>query len=354
MKDELLYYDFSKLKADGSHYVVVSLTIPYAIHLPNDNYEIEIVHSSQTSFRKHIVQVIIESRWRELDPRRTVVLGKRYEKHADRQGAYRYTYAWVYIPVGSSKPNIHHSYEITWERIRPQAQFFSQIALTAINKLLEVYRYCSKECHIVPLVGHKALADFDVAFLFNELPADWAESRFRTVTFPMFSLQHLTSAVDPVPDEVINTIRNLLLSQSNVPAHDKLLLNAYDLLDQTNYRLAVIEAETAFETAIQHFVFESYNGRKEETARLRKINQFTNLLRNALFQSLVVSRNKTFEKGTNPFDEWHKKVWDIRNHLVHGIQPTISYSKALTAITTVEKTLKYLLDRPQTNPWRYS
>jgi len=99
-------YDLSKLKANGSHYVGITFSVPYCLHLPELNYEVAFIPEE----RPHSVQVILQKRYRNASQRGFLPGVEQTEKIADRRGEYCYTCFTVYIPVRGSDAATHSDY----------------------------------------------------------------------------------------------------------------------------------------------------------------------------------------------------------------------------------------------------
>ena len=150
-----------------------------------------------------------------------------------------------------------------------------------------------------------------------------------------------------------------LLEGEHVSLTEELLLNAQDFLHQGNYRLAVIEAESAFESAVYEFLLQYYKNSPDIIKKISEdIHSFVNLIKKPFTEKALNLKAKQFTKenrkaGKN-YLEWEKHVWEIRGDLVHGRISTVSYQEASKAIQVVEDLLFLFFNRPKTKVNQYS
>lgn len=344
-----LNYNLELLKADGSHYVAIGFSAPFCLHLPDGNYEVIVSTENQDI----VVQIVLERRNRNLSKGGLLPGIQEIEKFADRHGIYCFTSAIVYIPVRGHSPQFHEQINEMSRIVEAKHSWFNQLSVEAFNRLVEVYRFYTGECHINPLHGRDVWMDYSFAFFFNELPPDEGKSKFTAHVTPVYSLHSIIPSAPDVPKAVVQDIQSKLRIEFQTNLADELLLNAHDFIDQGNFRLAIIEAETAFEAEILRFLHLQYQGRQSDIDKIERINSFTTLLKNDLFKNAIAKRSKKFEKNEKRYEKWNEQVWKIRGKLVHGNISNVTREEAVNALQTVEETLEYLVDRPQTRPWRY-
>jgi hypothetical protein len=195
--------------------------------------------------------------------------------------------------------------------------------------------------------------DYSIAFFFNEHPPGEGKPKFTAYRTPVYDLHNIIPAAPDVPDPIVQDIQNKLVSDFETSLEDELLLNAYDYLDRGSFKLAIIEAETAFEVGILQFLYRCYHGNQRDIDKIERINTFGTLLKDTLFQKAIAAKSKKFEKGEKRYEEWYQNVWTVRGKLVHGKIANVSPKEATDALQIIEETLEYLVDRPRTQPWRY-
>jgi hypothetical protein len=334
-------FDLSKLESNSNCYVAVRFAIPYCLHLPDANYKAAIEINSRTL----IVQIVLTKVYSNLSRRSVLPGASSVERFAGRRGDYSYSSAIAYIPFELEKQNL--SFDKVWGTVEKNHSAYRQQAITALNELIKIYRFCTGECHIRPLTGHDVWFDYNIAFIPMKQLGDAS----------VISVDDLNDIVATIPDfpyEVVTDIQDKTLSGFQVPLSTELLLNAYDFLDQGNYRLSVIEAETAFETAVLTFLHNYYHDQPNSISKIESYQSFGQIINDPLFNNALASRAKKFIKNESPRKEWNESVWQLRGDLVHGRKLAITFPEALKATQTVESTLEDLLDRPPIRPWRYS
>jgi HEPN domain-containing protein len=350
-------YDLTKLKPDGSHYVVVGFAIPHSLHLPDGNYPVPISNCAIPTFSRErplTVQVVLEKKQKVLSQAEIHLAQRETWEMAGPHGTYGYSSILAYIPVRGTDSEIHQDFKKMWSLAEGNHPAYKEQAIIAVNQLIAVYRFCTGECHIRPLAGHDVRFEYSFALLFNQYPVDAHESKFLVYVLPIYNLFDRLPANLNIPDKVVSDVRTRLAESYQVPLTEELLLNAYDLIDRGNYRLAVIEAETAFEAAVISFLRGYF---KDEPEKLREIEgtlSFGNLINRPFFEDALASKSKAFRKKESPRQEWDKNVWTVRGDLVHGRVQDVTYEDAINAVETVESTLEYLLGRNKTEPWRYA
>ncbi|VAW40326.1 hypothetical protein MNBD_CHLOROFLEXI01-3733 [hydrothermal vent metagenome] len=349
-----LFFDFSKLKPNGYHYVAIGFSLPYVLHLPIDCYDIdvEINLENQTGFLN--IQIIIEDHWKNQEEghqkfpfaEENILI----EREHDRQAFYRYTKVWVFIPTFSNDPSKPKDLNSIWDQVTRTRDSYHALAIKSVNRFLEIYRFHSKEFHIKSLAGRELWFDFIFAFMFNENLPQSSNSNFTIKIVPINYWGDIYPQLSNVPDRIVSNIQKQLTSPQEVPLSENLLLNAYDHLDRGNFRLSILEAETAFEAAIYIHLQSFYSDEPDKLQKIDKINSFTSLLRSRVCRKALGEIN--FEETTE-YPDWESKVWKIRGALVHGKQLQVSEQEANEAVRIVEKILTYLLERPKTTPYQF-
>jgi hypothetical protein len=303
--------------------------------VPNGNYKVETIDQGNSV----TIQIVLEKKRRQLSRGSMLPGTKEAEKFADRKGAFCYTVVLVYIPIRGVSLEEHCDYDLMIEIVGTKYYWGREIAIKAINRFISIYRYCTGECHIQPLTGHDVWFDFSATFLFNENPPTANKSKFKGAVTPHFNIQDVIPSVPDIPEIALQEIRNRLKTSDKIPLSDELMLNAYDLLDQGNYRLAIIESETAFEAFILAFLRQDYQDQPDILVEIETIKSFGQLLNCQAFKQAISRRGKSFGKEERYRQEWYKNVWSLRGGLVHGRIDDVSYKEASDAIETIEKTL---------------
>ncbi|HUM69875.1 MAG TPA: hypothetical protein PLK31_13640 [Chloroflexota bacterium] len=351
MDENPIFFDFSKLKPSGFHYVAVDFSLPYSLHVSEDSYDVD-VSVGKNQLR---VQLFLENRWRNQN-RRTdfpLVVGERIERFADVDGAYRYTTIKVFIPVRSERSGVPQDIEATWKKVSQDRYWYRDLAIQATNRLLEIYRFCAKEPHIKALTGRELKFDFRFVLLFNQNHSDATSSNFTVKISPTTYWGDMYPSFQNVPNVVEEDLRNRLKSHFQVPLAENLILNAYEHIAQGNYRLAIIETETAFEAAVHEFLQSFYIQDPNMLSEIERLNRdgFTNVVKSRKLRPAF--NGKKFTDNVPEFESWRKKVMELRNQLVHGKKEVVTKQEAIDAINTIEQVLSFLLARAITKPYQF-
>ena len=331
--------DMSRLKPEGGHYVVVGFVLPYHLQIPDDNYRVRV----RIPEKELVVQVVVEAREQ--------VLPDEMKKPVDNYTKRYLSRVLVYIPVRASDPATHGSLEAMQSAVFDAYEQYRAVAAQALNRLITAYRHATCECHTRAITS---LEDFSLALLFNENSPEDATSHFRAYSKEYRITESILRIEIDIPPRVLEELKAELLTDLQPSLVDDLLLNAYYYLEAGNLRLAIIEAETAFEVAVTQFLMNHYRDAPEKVQTIRRTNSLTNLLQSTAAQEAFTARAKGFKKSDAAYRSWEESVWKVRGELVHGRISTVPYVTAARALGTVEETLEYLLERPRTPLRRYA
>jgi hypothetical protein len=332
-----LGYDIEHLKSDGSHYVIVAIPPQPYMWIPDGSYEVKVAIPN----KEIVVQVIIEKRERALTDEE--------KKDTVNEDLLFYSHIDVFIPVRGPNGKIDLDRDAVSNWIYENSLFFRSIAIHALSKITLLYRSLTGECHIQPLSG---LSDWSIAVLFNENPQK------ETSTYRAFGREYSDgSRIFPmnveIPEVKLDEMRQKLLSSFDIPIYDELLFNAHNFLRQGNTRLAIIEAETAFEIAVIQFLRLFHQNNANSLTTIESIHSFTQLLNHTLAQAAFNSRSVQFARTTPLYETWKMNIWEIRGALVHGKRETVSTDDADKAILTIENTLQALFGRQPTAIYQF-
>ncbi len=336
-----LYLDH--LRPDGKYYVVIGFSIPYCLYLPDGIYKVLV----QAAGYALTGQVELKRGQRRLSEAgslsRVLATANDTQKFADRRGVFCYSSILVYIPVMETSLDTLINIEKAWEVIEKNRFWYHELAIIAFNRLVEIYRFCTGECHIKLLTGRDLWFDFNFFLLLNQRPP-------QAITLPLYHTSNVLPATVKIPEFVFTDIREKLIADFYLPLSEELLLNVHDLIDQGNYRLAVIEVEAAYEAALYELL-RSHFGDK---LKVKNYSDPGNLIEDKPFQAIMQSKHKQFDLTDHRYKRWKKHVWNVRNGLVHGRRSSVTYEAAVDAVQIVENILEYVKDRPPTRPWRFS
>jgi hypothetical protein len=145
-------------------------------------------------------------------------------------------------------------------------------------------------------------------------------------------------AYEPTPEE-LSKIKAILSGNATLPLWQSILLDAYDNHFYRNYRMAIIEAGTAFEVFVYSFVRTGYLrlGKSEQDIETKLMAPFKNLL----CDHIKILTGNDFCK-TAQYQNWNDNSYEKRNQIVHrGTNATDVDSS--TAVTIVGDTIRFLM-----------
>jgi hypothetical protein len=236
---------------------------------------------------------------------------------------------------------------------------YIKMSLSSVNRFLEVYRdqdkngLGEKSFHIIPLVKSD-LYNFRLVAIdeqFNEVE-DFA------IMMPAFHRMGFGTAVQREP-EITNNIKMLLKSGNSIPIYKDLLYSALNYIWRGQYRLAPVEANTAFENFLPEIIYridQNFN-------RSEILNLYDKLIRlqGILSLKLINSGYSSVAWFTNPptgwktlhqqeLKTWYDDCYLLRNKVIHEGYNGVSkedavkaYEGAITAINYVETEIRKIV-----------
>lgn len=215
-------------------------------------------------------------------------------------------------------------------------QNFEEIAKWAHavnNRLLEVYRVVMEEFHIdtIPI---NEMWELEVQILHyvdesTEIPHTIEGTRY----FPPTGGTQL-ARIAPIPREA----KTFLREGTPLSVPKTLYLNARREELFENYRLAVVEAETAFETLVDQTITEHYRARGASDTEID--NKLQARLKNLIKDHLPRCCGQPFE-GTREHSAWESDLYRLRNDVVHD-GASVNADEAQKALDAGEKALQWI------------
>ena len=232
----------------------------------------------------------------------------------DRSGSVAWTKVWVLLPYqeGDSRAAVAQAFRV-------------------LNRLLEVYRVSTWEAHVdrIPEVEWPSATVFEIDEENRPL-----EPRYYQ---PLGGGLTLARNVQ-ISEWAIRALRD----NEPSPVVDMLLLNARRALVFEDYRLAVVEAETAFEVAIDQAVTNHYRSKQRSEADIRNILECG--LSNLIKHHLPLPSGGIAFADTDQHAAWEQHVYKLRNRIVHdGVN--VKDDAARHAVETVECAVTWLRDQ---------
>jgi hypothetical protein len=299
------------------HHSIVSFDLPFGIDLPNDNYSLLLDGCpAVVSLRKikRVGNIAGMPQAVEFAP---------MSLENDRWGRLFYTTAHVIL---------EHATPMKWDVLLDYK--FLDKAIQCIKRIISVYRY------VTGIVNMQSLSRADIFSHVvkhydaqgNELPG----SVFAIGGTPM----HFGGGHEPViSNEHLLEINKMLSNNQKISTVAELLADARDNHFYENFRIAVAEAESAFEVFIDRYLADKYRSKGTSEQEINSILENTGL-KNLLKDH--IKKFVSFDYSTsNEFADWERKSYLIRNKVVHdGYTPTLQES--YDAIETVYKTIVYI------------
>ncbi|OYE05792.1 hypothetical protein [Nostoc sp. 'Peltigera membranacea cyanobiont' 232] len=236
---------------------------------------------------------------------------------------------------------------------------YIQMSLSCVNRFLEVYRdqdknrLGDKSFHVIPLVKSD-LYNFRLVAIdeqFNEV-GDFAIIR------PAFHRTGFGTAVEREA-EIINNIQVMLRNETSIPIYRDLINSARNYIWRGQYRLAPVEANTAFESFLPEIIShldQNFN-RSERLDLYNKLKRLQGILSSQLinsgYSSVVWFNNPPNGWQTLHQQElktWYDDCYLLRNKVIHEGYNRVTreeafkaYQGAVTAIDYIEAEIKKLI-----------
>ena len=266
-------------------------------------------------------QVIFERRYHEAPDKRpptgSIMSAPHQELPYDRLGRIAYTHVEIYFPMYVE--NDLTDREALWNWVH-----------TIINRLLSVYRYSMEEFYIDTLpkneLNIQAITTIDEHGRMSETLIGFQAAS---------SSRWLKSArTRPIPDEA----RRILRDGTELPISKMLFLNAKREHLLENYRIAVVEAETAFEALIDQVIAQYYRGQGLSTAEIE--NKLRAGLTNLIAHHIPRCCGAAFE-STSEHTAWQTDLYELRNSVVHD-GASVSAEQASQALDAAERAMAWI------------
>jgi hypothetical protein len=198
-----------------------------------------------------------------------------------------------------------------------------------INRVLDVYRYTTEEFHVGTIPK-------------NELGMYTVRTLNRDGTFDNVASM-VSGAVtgwlvyvppEPIPGEA----RQLLRDGTELPIPKVLYLNAKREELFENYRMAVVEAETAFEALVDQVVADYYKSRGVSDSDVE--NKLETSVVNLIAHHIPKCCSAAFE-GTAEHNAWKNDLYSLRKDVVHD-GASVNASQAEKALEAANKAMKWI------------
>jgi hypothetical protein len=297
------------------HRSVVRFDLPYSIDLPDGSYKVVL--------NSYLVLVNIKSNKRSGNvvgaPPNAAFAGDMTLMN-DRWGRFHYTSV---VAIFEHSPNVPYDVALDFGTV--------ERAVGAINRIIEVMRYVTSDI-ILQKLARTDLFSYSVQHFDSN-----------GIELPGLALAidgNMRFNVPAISDQNIRKISEMLANNGKMPIYVQLLMDARDSHYYGNFRVAVTEAESAFEIFVQQFLATKYHKQGMDDTRISQIidkTGFINLAQNHINKFL------SGNFGSSPqFIEWENRVYKLRKKVIHyGHTPSVDESK--DAVETVNKTIMFIM-----------
>lgn len=149
-----------------------------------------------------------------------------------------------------------------------------------------------------------------------------------------------TGGADTIHADKLNSVKNILEKDVKIPLEQELLSHARDYYFYGSYKVAVVEAETAFEAFVHAFIAKHYRLRQKPESDIKNILEKTGF-KNLLNDHIRILTNFNFSISTQ-YTSWIENTYELRNKIVHQGKKDVTAEESLKAITTAEGTISFL------------
>ena len=233
-------------------------------------------------------------------------------------------------------------------------------AIKYINRLIDVYKTVTEEFWIPPI----STADL-TAIQYRHCDENGKEKPGLALStageVPGVSvggpLPIISSGLTAIkrPPEVHLRIRDMLKQDTKIPTHTSLMLDSQNSIRFGRFPLAVVEAQTAFESFFYAFVRHQLVRKGLMTSTLeRELDKppFTSKVKKSVagktgvdklefFSYLLTTPPQYFAKGVIERDNWYNHTYSIRNEVIHRGRNDVTQMEAEDAFKAVEDSFKF-------------
>ena len=157
-------------------------------------------------------------------------------------------------------------------------------------------------------------------------------------------LQIISSGLTSIkrPSEMHTRIRDMLTKGTTIPTYTSLMLDSQNSIRFGRFHLAVVEAQTAFESFFYSFVNHELVRKGMMTPALQKelakpglnrdikpsVSGKSRMNQLEYFSLLVTTPPRSFTKGVPQYDNWFHKTYSVRNEVIHQGRTDVTQKEA--------------------------
>lgn len=170
-------------------------------------------------------------------------------------------------------------------------------------------------------------------------------------------LQIISSGLTSIkrPPEIHIRIRDMLTEGTTIPTYTSLMLDSQNSIRFGRYHLAVVEAQTAFESFFYTFVRHELVRKSLITPILqteldkpglkskikKSVSGKTGVDKLEHFSYLVTTPPCSFAKGVTEHDNWFNQTYSLRNQVIHEGKNDVTQKEAEAAFKAVEDSFSF-------------
>ncbi len=335
------------MEGKGIPSTAVIFELPFCLYIDDGLYELTIDGNPSA------IQIFRKSRYSEVqdlpfnkggvilnvDPRNCEIKG-------DRFGRVAYSIVVVSIPSGGL--------ELT------DTDSLIDRAIKCINRLIDVYKTVTEEFWI-PTISSADL----VGVQYRHCDENGQEKPGLVYGGPGQvpglnvggPLQIISSGLTSIkrPSEIHIRIRDMLTKGSTIPTYTSLMLDSQNSIRFGRFHLAVVEAQTAFESFFYSFVNYELVRKEMITPALQKELGNPGLKRNIkpnvsgkskmsqleYFSLLVTTPPRSFTRGVPEYDNWSDKTYSVRNEVIHEGRTDVTQGEAEEAFQAANNAFSF-------------
>lgn len=315
-------------KIDG-HNTLIFVNVPYCLHIP-DHLETPVSINSEfgpiTLYTRKVwtnnasnsdhIDVIEEkndiffnaaeftSAKMPQDSRlgwQTVFTGKNVDREKDNTGYFRYTQIKITFDTDFTAEDFE-----TDESRTAILEKIKQLTLDVVNKLLDSYRYITREEYIERILTPEIT---DIQFLKPN------------VCFMLPNGLHwgIGDALMNHSWEQVEKIRSMLVSEDPSPIYDMLLLNAESAFNKKIYKLAVLESFQGFEIFLENFLIAKFQEKDLSSEDIdKKITEGNNWRTPDRLKGVMEeATGHRLTSNQQLWDKWYRGYDEVRNQVIH-------------------------------------
>jgi len=258
-----------------------------------------------------------------------------------------YTVANIFLFVSNLKPTDEVSFE--------------DRANLALNNIIDIYRLFSLDPQLRPMhendhyytvITKAALPDHLAALPLEELFSHIEEFHFsdavgkgRTHKIGINSIEDLAGIA--IAQENMSRFHNQVRHNIQLELFHQLIFSAIRRLKRKEEALAIIDAQSAFESVIAVMLREALSKTGWDGESIEKAFEYPGKLHlltarlNKIDEIATASGASRF-LGTPLEKEWRKNLYDLRNEIVHGGRRTVSFIDAKRGIVACLKAISFI------------